>query len=98
MPRPRPRPSLRNRDRQPDASTTACTHCTSPIVRTLSQLAVRLSGGTAFWIRQSAGSMPSFSQILSIWTSRPNRGCGVPWPRLGPHGGLLVNVRQPRNC
>ena len=36
------------------------------------------------------------SAILSSCTSWPNRDCGVPWPRFGPHGGLLVKTRQPR--
>jgi hypothetical protein len=37
--------------------------------------------------------MPSFSAILSSWISCPKRGCGVPWPRLEPQGGLLVKTR-----
>ena len=36
------------------------------------------------------------SAILSSCTSWPKRDCGVPWPRFGPHGGLLVKTRQPR--
>ena len=40
---------------------------------------------------------PSFSAILSSWTSWPKRGCGVPCPRFGPHGGLFVNVRHASN-
>src|SRR5260370_28514897 len=27
----------------------------------------------------------------------PKRGCGVPWPRLGPHRGLFVNTPTPPN-
>ena len=96
MPRPRPRSSLPKRCFQPDAATTASRQADSPMVRICSQLAVRLSAGAALSIRHWAGSRPSRSQILSMWTSSPKRGCGVPWPRLGPHGGLLVKVRQPR--
>src|SRR5216117_3352351 len=68
-----------------------------PIVPMRSQLAVSELGGTRCLRRSSAGSMPSCSAILSRWTSRAKRGCGVPWPRLGPQGGLFVNARAPWN-
>jgi hypothetical protein len=34
--------------------------------------------------------------ILSSCTSSAKRGCGVPWPRFGPHGALFVKKRAPR--
>src|SRR6266852_843959 len=39
--------------------------------------------------RSSAGSMSSFSAILSSWISWPKRGCTVPWPRLGSQGASV---------
>ena len=67
------------------------------MVPIFSQLAVSELGFTTMPSRSSAGDTASFSAILSSCTSWPKRGCGVPWPRLGPHGGLLVNTRAASN-
>ncbi len=48
----------------------------------------------AICLRSSAGSLPSFSAILSSWTSTAKRGWVEPWPRLGPQAGLLVYSRM----
>src|SRR5207247_8791381 len=68
-------------------------HSPSPIVVTVRWFAVLVNGSTRMRRRMSAGSSPSCSAALSSCTSRAKRGCGVPCPRLGPHGGLLVNTR-----
>ena len=72
-------------------------HSARPVEPMRSQLAVSVSGLVTMLSRSSAGSSFSFSAILSSCTSWPKRGCGVPWPRLGPQGGLLVNVLQASN-
>jgi hypothetical protein len=72
-------------------------HSARPTEPTFSQFAVSESGLTIIERRSSAGSRPSFSAILSSWISWPKRGCGVPWPRLGPQGGLLVKTRAASN-
>ena len=72
-------------------------HSTRPVVVTVRWLAVFVNGSVAMRRRIAAGSSPSCSAALSIWTSRAKRGWGVPWPRLGPHGGLLVKMRAPSN-
>src|SRR5215470_1967624 len=82
---------------QPDASTTLSMHSPRPIVVTVRWLAVFVNGSHTIRRRSSVGSSPSCSAALSICTSSPKRGWGVPWPRLGPHGGLLVNTRAPSN-
>ncbi len=53
-------------------------------------LSVRAFGATRLRRRSSIGSIPRRSEILSSETSNAKRGCTLPWPRLGPHGGLLV--------
>jgi len=97
MPTPRPAGSFRCFDFQSDRSTTRRMHSASPIVPMRNQLAVSVSGLATILSRNSAGSSPSFSAILSSCTSWPNRGCGVPCPRFGPHGGLFVKTRAPSN-
>jgi hypothetical protein len=72
-------------------------HFFSPIVLICNQLAVTESGGCRFFKRNTAGSMPRRAAALSIWISIAKRGCGVPWPRFGPQGGLFVNARTPSN-
>ncbi len=72
-------------------------HSASPMVPSFSQLAVSAPGLATIPSRSSAGSSASFAAILSSWISCPKRGCGVPWPRFGPQGGLLVNTRQASN-
>src|SRR6185369_16613897 len=83
--------------RQPDASTTLSMHSPSPIVVMVRWFAVFVNGSHTMRRRMSAGSRPSCSAALSSWHSRAKRGCGVPCPRLGPHGGLLVKTRAPSN-
>src|SRR2546422_8557713 len=94
---PLPSGSLRNFSFQPEPVTTFSMHAPRPIVPMRSQLAVSELGGTRCLSRSSAGSIPSCSAILSRWTSSAKRGCGVPCPRFGPHGGLLVNALAPWN-
>src|SRR5213082_2667838 len=93
-PIPCPGGSLRNFSFHPEPSTTLRMHSPRPIEPILSQFAVSELGGTRCLSLSSAGSIPSCSAILSSWTSRANRGCGVPWPRFGPHGGLFVNAHE----
>ena len=97
MPTPCPAGSFRCFAFHSERSTTRRMHSASPIVPMRNQLAVSEFGLATIFSRSSAGSRPSFSAILSSWTSWPNRGCGVPCPRLGPHGGLLVKTRAPSN-
>src|ERR1700722_16764503 len=92
-PRPRPRPSFPRRSFQPDASSTFARHSRLPFDVTRIPLRLGVLGGAAFCRRSSIGSMPSFSAILSSVTSNAKRGCTLPCPRLGPHGGLLVKYR-----
>ena len=66
-------------------------------MRTFIWFAVTVPGASALRSRHSAGSSPSSWQNLSTWHSSAYRGCGVPWPRLGPQGGLLVKTRTPSN-
>src|SRR5437016_11672399 len=94
-PTPRPSRSLRNLLFQSEILTTRWMHSVRFTVPSLRKFAVTEFGDSTILNRNSAGSMRSFSAILSSYTSYPNRGCGVPCPRLGPHGGLLVKVRQP---
>src|ERR1041385_1340582 len=96
-PMPLPVGSFLNLSFQPEPRTTCSMQRPRPMVPTRSQLAVSELGGTRCLSRSSAGSSPSCSAILSRWTSSANRGCGVPWPRLGPHGGLFVETRAPPN-
>src|SRR5439155_21675593 len=83
--------------RQPEASTTRSMHSPRPIVVTVRWFAVLVKGSARMRRRISAGSRPSCSAALSSCTSSAKRGCGVPCPRLGPHGGLLVKIRAPSN-
>src|SRR5882762_8200338 len=83
--------------RQSDASTTLSMHSPRPMVVTVRWFAVLVKGSATIRLRRSAGSRPSCSAALSSWHSSANRGWGVPWPRLGPHGGLLVKMRAPSN-
>ena len=94
---PRPGGSFPNFSRQPDASTTRSMHSGRPHVVTVRWFTVFSCSGTTVRRRISAGSRPSSSAILSRWTSRANRGWGVPWPRFGPQGGLFVKTRHPSN-
>src|SRR3954466_16053432 len=96
-PTPLPFGSLRCLSFHPDISRTLRMHSSRPMVPTFSQLAVNELALTRFFSLNSAGSMFSFSAILSSCTSWPKRGCGVPCPRLGPHAGLLVNTRHASN-
>ena len=71
-------------------------HSPRPIEPTRSQLAVSESGGCQVPEPQLGRIDAQIcSAILSSCTSSAKRGCGVPWPRLGPQGGLLVNARAP---
>ena len=83
--------------RQPDASTTLSMHSPRPMVVTVKWFAVFVNGSATIRRRMSAGSSPSCSAARSSWHSSAKRGCTVPWPRLGPHGGLLVKMRAPSN-
>src|SRR3989442_2810776 len=83
--------------RQPEDSTTLSMHSPRPMVVTVRWLAVLVNGSATIRRRISAGSSPSCSATLSIWHSKGERGCGVAWPRLGPHGGLLVKMRAASN-
>ena len=56
---------------------------------------VRVSGSMALTRRISIGSMPIFSASMSSKLSKAKRGCGTPWPRIAPQGGLLVYIRRP---
>ena len=97
MPIPFPGGRLPRFSRQPEASTTRSMHSPRPMVVTVRWLAVFTNGSARFCLRMSAGSSPSCSAALSIWHSIAKRGWGVPCPRLGPQGGLLVNTRAPSN-
>ncbi len=97
MPTPRPTGSLPCLFAQSDRVTTCRMHSASPMVPMRIQFAVSVFGLATIFKRSSAGSMLSFAAILSSWISCPKRGCGVPWPRLGPHAGLLVNIRHASN-
>ncbi len=97
MPIPLPGGSAFHFCRQPDASTTRSMHSPSPMVVTVRWLAVLVKGSARLRRRMSAGSSPSCSAALSIWHSMAKRGWGVPCPRLGPQGGLLVKMRAPSN-
>ena len=97
MPMPLPGGSLPRFSRQPEASTTRSMHSPSPVVLTVRWFAVLVKGSVRLRRRMSAGSRPSCSAALSIWHSMAKRGCGVPWPRLGPQGGLFVKMRAPSN-
>src|SRR5262245_5528295 len=83
--------------RHPEASTTLSMHSLRPIVVIVRWFAVFVNGSATMRRRLSVGSRPSCSAALSSWHSSAKRGCGVPWPRLGPHGGLLVKIRAPSN-
>ncbi len=96
-PTPLPVGSLRNFAFHSEPATTFSMHAPRPIEPTRSQLAVTELAGWRCRSRSSAGSIDSSSAILSRCTSSANRGCGVPWPRFGPQGGLLVNARAPWN-
>ena len=82
---------------QPERSTTAWMQSARPLEPIFSQFAVSEFSFVTMFRRSSAGSMRSFSAILSSCTSCPKRGCGVPWPRLGPQAGLFVNTLQASN-
>ena len=97
MPTPLPYGSFLNLFFQSERATTCRMHSARPIEPIFSQFAVSESGLATIPRRSTAGSMPSFSAILSSCTSWPKRGCGVPWPRLGPQGGLLVKTRAASN-
>ena len=97
MPIPFPGGRVRRFSRQPEASTTRSMHSPRPMVVTVRWFAVFTNGSARLRRRMSAGSRPSCSAALSIWHSIAKRGWGVPCPRLGPHGGLLVNTRAPSN-
>src|SRR6266404_1451956 len=96
-PTPRPSGSFRNLSRQPEELATRRMHSERFTVLSLKKLAVTALEDSAIRRRKSAGSICSFSAILSSCTSWPKRGCTVPCPRLGPQGGLFVKVRQPWN-
>src|SRR2546423_14199427 len=85
----------RHLSRQPDASTTLSMHSPRPMVVTVRWLAVLVNGSAMIRRRISAGASPSCSAALSSWHSRGKRGRGVPWARLGPHGGLVGENRRP---
>src|SRR5438105_1015913 len=93
---PRPSRLTRRFSYHPDSFTTASRHAPSPLVVTCSWLTVSVSSGTMCRRRISYGSSPRSCAILSRCTSSAKRGCGVPCPRFGPHGGLFVNTRSPR--
>ena len=58
---------------------------------------VRLFGGCSTRSRYSIGSRPSsVGDLVELALEREAR-LHVPWPRLGPHGGLFVNTRAPSN-
>src|SRR5919199_5650401 len=83
--------------RYPDASTTLSMHSPKPQVVIVRWFTVLLKLSTTNFLRYSAGSRSRSWAILSRWTSSAKRGWGVPCPRLGPHGGLLVKTRSPSN-
>jgi hypothetical protein len=72
-------------------------HSVRPQVVTVRWFTVFWCSGTTVRRRISAGSSPSSSAMRSRCTSKANRGWGVPWPRFGPQGGLLVKIRHPSN-
>ena len=56
-----------------------------------------VSGVTRVSQPQLGGIEPEVLGDLVELDSSAKRGCGVPWPRLGPQGGLLVKTRMPSN-
>ena len=95
-PMPRPSGSLRNFSRHPsDRRRAGCTR-RARWCRCAGNWRSRYPPARSMPSRRSAGSFCRPSAILSSCTSCPKRDCGVPCPRFGPHGGLLVNTRQPR--
>jgi len=90
-----PCPGRRTRAWYPEASITRSVHSSRPQEVIRSQLTVRVKGRVKLRRRRLTGSMPSSSASLSRASSSAKRGWGVPWPRLGPQGALLVNTRQP---
>ena len=89
-PTPRPKGILRNFSRQPLARSTASRHSRKPLEVTRSSFTVRVCSPMKLARRSSMGSIPTRSASLSSWTSKAKRGWTEPWPRLGPHAGLLV--------
>ena len=71
-------------------------HAPSPMDPTRRKFAVSESGGLQL-LKAHLGRVEAERShaILSSCASSANRGCGVPWPRLGPHGGLFVKTRAP---
>ena len=55
-----------------------------------------LFGEMRFFRRSAIGSIERERAILSSVTSKAKRGCTLPCPRFGPHGGLLVEYRVER--
>ena len=61
-----------------------------PFEVTRMPLTVRAFGADEVPPAQLDGIDAERSAILSSETSKAKRGCTLPWPRLGPQGGLLV--------
>ena len=61
-----------------------------PFEVTRRPLRVGAFGGDEVPPAQLDGVEAELSAILSSETSKAKRGCTLPWPRLGPQGGLLV--------
>src|SRR5262245_20781047 len=92
-PTPRPYGSLRNFFVHSLAFSTAARHSRKPFDVMRMPLVVVVFDARKLRRRSSIGSRPTASDILSSWHSSAKRGCTEPWPRLGPHAGLLVNTR-----
>jgi len=93
QPRPRPRPSFPRRAFQRLASSTWSRHWSKPLLVMRWPLTVVVFAPWKFRRRTSIGSIPASTASRSSWISSAKRGCTEPWPRLGPHGGLLVKTR-----